>query len=155
MIQLAAITTRPLLPTDQEFSYQVYASTRLEELALIPWPDVKKEAFVRMQFEIRDQQYRSEYPEALTEIILCNDVPAGTLITSQTADTLFLVDIALLPHFRGAGIGARILQDLQAQGKKVILHVLKDNPAQHLYSRLGFVTVAEDSMYLGMEWNPR
>ncbi len=155
MLQIDSITTRPLDPTEEAFAYQVYASTRLEELTLIPWTDEQKDAFARMQFQIRDQQYRAEYPEALTEIILCNDVPAGTMITSQTADTLFLVDIALLPHFRGTGIGARILRELQVQGKKIILHVAKDNPAQHLYSRLGFVTVAEDSMYLCMEWEPR
>lgn len=154
MKQIDSITFRPVLPQDDDFNYKVYASTRLDELALIPWPDAQKDAFVRMQFEIRDQQYRAGYPDAVTEIILCGDDPVGTMITSQTADTIFLVDIALLPHFRGAGIGSTILRYLQTQGKKIVLHVSKDNPAMHLYSRLGFVIVAEDSMYLGMEWNP-
>lgn len=155
MLEIDTLTTRPLLSTEETFSYQVYASTRADEMALIPWPEAQKEAFVRMQFRLRQQQYRAEYPEALTEVILYGDVPAGTMITSKTADAILLIDIALLAHFRGAGIGATVLQALQGEGKKIILHVLKQNPARHLYSRLGFVVASEDSMYLRMEWNPQ
>ncbi len=155
MLEINTITTRPLLPTDEDLSYQVYASTRADEMALIPWPEAQKEAFVRMQFEMRQQQYRAEYPEALTEVILCEDAPAGTMTTLKTPDAILLIDIALLAHFRGAGIGTTILHDLQKERKKIILHVLKQNPAKHLYSRLGFVAAGEDSMYLRMEWNSR
>ncbi len=155
MIPTQSITTRPVSPQNDNFIYEVYASTRSDEMALVPWTEEQKEAFVRMQFELRQRQYRAEYPEALTELILCNNVPAGTMITLRTADTLFLVDIALLAHFRGMGIGAIVLCDLQKEGKKIVLHVLKGNPAIHLYSRLGFVPFDEDSMYLRMEWNPQ
>ncbi len=155
MIQIGSIKTRPVLPQDSNFIYEVYASTRADELALIPWPEEQKDAFVRMQFNIREQQYHAEYPEALTELILYDNVPAGTMITLHTGDAILLVDIALLAHFRGMGIGATVLRDLQKENKKIVLHVLKGNPAIHLYSRLGFVSVDEDSMYLRMEWNPR
>jgi ribosomal protein S18 acetylase RimI-like enzyme len=155
MIQIKSITTRPVLPQDDDFIYKVYASTRAEELALVPWTEEQKDAFVRMQFELRERQYRAEYPEAVTEMILCDGIPAGTMITLKMADAIRLVDIALLPHFRGAGIGATILRRLHKEGKKISLHVLKQNPAMHLYSRLGFVSVNEDSMYLQMEWSPQ
>ena len=153
MLQIDSIRTRPVLPQDDNFIYEVYAGTRADEMTLIPWAEEQKDAFIRMQFKIRNQQYR-QYPDALTEIILCNDVPVGTMITSQTADTTFLVDIALLTQFRGAGIGSRILQGLQTQGKKVILHVLKSNPALNLYQRLGFVFKSEDALYMEMVWMP-
>jgi len=155
MIQIGLITTRPLLPTDEAFFYQVYASTRADELTPVPWPEEQKDAFVRMQFELRQQQYRAEYPDAITEIILCDGIPSGTMITLETGGAILLVDIALLADFRGVGIGATILCNLQKQGKKIVLHVLKENPAMHLYSRLGFVSVAEDAMYLRMEWSPQ
>ncbi len=141
--------------TDGAFPYQAYASTRLEEMALVDWSPERKEAFLRMQFDLRARQYRAAYPEALTEMILCGELPAGVMITVKKADEILLVDIALLPEFRGAGIGAAILGDLQKEGKKITLHVLRNNPAARLYSRLDFVTVAEDSMYLTMEWTPR
>ncbi|HMB24171.1 MAG: GNAT family N-acetyltransferase [Chloroflexota bacterium] len=155
MLQIDSIATRPVLPENDDFIYEVYASTRAEEMALTPWTEEQKDAFVQMQFKIRDQQYRAGYPDAVTEIILCNDIPAGTTITLRTADEIRLVDIALLPKFRGAGIGTTIFQRLQTEGKRISLHVLKQNPAVHLYSRLGFVSVTEDSMYLQMEWSPQ
>ncbi len=155
MLQVDSITTRPLLPAEEAFAYQVYAGTRADELALVPWTEEQKEDFVRMQFELRHQQYRAEYPDALTEMILRNNIPAGTMITLKTADSILLVDIALLPQFRGAGIGATILRNLQKENRKISLHVLKENPARHLYVRLGFITTDEDSMYLCMEWSPQ
>ena len=155
MSALDLITTRPLLPAYEAFVYQVYSSTRADEMALIPWTEAQKEAFVHMQFQMREQHYHAAYPEAVTQIILCNGVPAGTLITDRTAETIHLVDISLLASFRGIGLGTAILRNLQKEGKKITLHVLKQNPAVHLYSRLGFVTTGEDSMYLSMEWSPR
>lgn len=155
MSQTRSITTSSLLPVDDTFCYQVYTSTREEEMNLVDWPPEKKESFIRMQFNLRERQYRAEYPDAITETILCDGVPAGLITTLKTADTIFLVDIALLTHFRKAGVGSSVLHTLQAEGKKIVLHVLKQNPAIHLYSRLGFVSVAEDSMYLRMEWMPR
>jgi len=152
---MTAFSLRPMGAADGAFPYQVYASTRLEEMALVDWPPEQKEAFLRMQYDLRDRQYRAAYPEAVTEVILCGDFPAGAMITETRADAILLIDIALLPEFRGCGIGAAILRDLQKVGKKVSLHVLRNNPAGHLYSRLGFVTVAEDSMYLTMEWTPQ
>jgi len=152
---MAEIALRPLQETDQTFPYQVYVSTRDEEMALVDWLPEQKEAFLRMQFGLREQQYRTAYPESVTEMILCNDVPAGVMITAKSAEAIFLVDVALLPEFRRSGTGTAILCNLQKEGKKIILHVLRQNPAEHLYSRLGFVPIAEDSMYLRMEWDPR
>jgi GNAT superfamily N-acetyltransferase len=146
---------RPMQATDHAFTYQVFASTRLDEMAQVDWPPEQKDVFLHMQFELRERQYCSAYPEAVRDVILCDDVPAGSMITLRTAEATLLVDISLLPDFRHSGIGTAILRNLQAEGKKVILHVLRHNPAVHLYSRMGFVSVAEDSMYLRMEWNPQ
>ena len=140
---------------DRDFSYRVYADTRREELAVLDWPPEQKEAFLRMQFDLRERQYRAEYPDAVREMILCDDVPAGSMIILKTADAIRLVDIALLEEFRRSGIGAAILREMQKEGKKIVLHVLNQNPAVRLYSRLGFISVAEDAMYRRMEWNPR
>jgi len=155
MIRSHSITTLPLTTTDEEFSYQVYASTRAEEMKLVDWSPEQKEAFLRMQFHAQTTHYRAYYPHAEYLIIQRGETPIGRLIVDRSQDPLLLMDIALLPHFRGEGIGSKLLRELQKEGKKIILHVSKDNPAMHLYSRLGFVTVAEDSIYLGMEWNPQ
>jgi ribosomal protein S18 acetylase RimI-like enzyme len=149
------ITLRAITSEDEPFLFFVYSSTRADELALVDWSPEQKEAFLQMQFDLRERQYQAAYPDAVTEMILCGELPAGTMITVKKAEETLLVDIALLPEFRGSGIGAAILRDLQKKGKKITLHVLRNNPAAHLYSRLDFVTVAEASMYLTMEWTPR
>ncbi len=152
---MSAFSLRPMRSADQAFFFQVYASTRQDEMDLLDWPPEQKKAFLGMQFELRERQYRLEYPEAVREIILCNDNPAGAMITRETSDAIQLVDIALLPEFRQSGIGTTILCCLQKKGKRIVLNVLRENPAAHLYSRLGFVLVAKDSMYQKMEWNPQ
>jgi ribosomal protein S18 acetylase RimI-like enzyme len=57
--------------------------------------------------------------------------------------------IAVLPSYRGQGIGTRLLTALLALAddayQTVSLSVSCDNPARHLYERLGFVTVARDA----------
>jgi ribosomal protein S18 acetylase RimI-like enzyme len=145
---------QPIQSAPPAFPYRVYASTREEELGLAEWPPEQKEAFLRMQFDLRDRQYRAAYPEARTELILCGGVPAGIVTTEQNTRELRLVDLALLPEFRGRGVGSDLLRGLQSAGKKIVLHVLKQNPAVSLYTRLGFTSTGEDAMYLAMEWIP-
>lgn len=60
----------------------------------------------------------------------------------------FLRDIELIAAERNRGIGTAILRALlalaSAEGRAVELLVLKHNPAQRLYARLGFRIVADD-----------
>ena len=44
-----AVTLRPAAPEDRELLFGVYASTREEELAPVPWPPEAKDAFLRQQ----------------------------------------------------------------------------------------------------------
>jgi ribosomal protein S18 acetylase RimI-like enzyme len=66
------------------------------------------------------------------------------------------MDIALLPAYRGQGIGTRLLDALlaQAQGAPVTLHVEPLNPAQRLYRRLGFRLLEDRGVYHFLEWRP-
>ena len=81
--------------------------------------------------------------------------PAGRLYVARWEDEIRVMDIALLPEHRGAGIGTRLLRDLldeaEASGKKVTVHVELNNPALTLYQRLGFRPVAERGVYLLLE----
>jgi ribosomal protein S18 acetylase RimI-like enzyme len=61
-----------------------------------------------------------------------------------------------LPEFRNRGIGGRLLRDLQEEaasaGKRVGIHVEKQNPARRLYERLGFAMTQPGDVYDLMEW---
>jgi len=69
-----------------------------------------------------------------------------------------MVDIALLPPSRNAGIGTALRRDLLAEAaiahQPVRIHVEKFNPALRLYERLGFAPIEDKGVYLFMEWAP-
>ena len=150
------VTLRPATDEDREFLGAVYSSTRTHELALTDWPDVQKEQFCRMQFEAQDAYYRANYPTARYLIVEVDGTSAGRLYVDHWTHEIRIMDITLLPPFRRAGIGARLLQDLQRQAgfsrKSLTIHVEKFNPALRLYERLGFRSKEDKEMYLLMEW---
>lgn len=151
------IDLRPAGPDDAEFLYRVYASTRYEELAPLRWDHNQVEAFLRMQFRAQDTHYRQHYPDAAFDVILVGGVPAGRLCVDRWPDQIRVVDIALLPEFRGAGVGTLLLSRLQAEaaaaGVRVSIHVEAFNPARRLYQRLGFVKAGGTGVYDLMEWD--
>ncbi len=153
-----AISFRSISEADQEFLYRVYASTREEELANVPWDDDQKEAFLRMQFNAQHIHYQQHYPDARFEITSLDGEQIGRLYVDRRADEIRIIDIALLPQYRGAGIGAGILKDLLAEaataGKPVRIHVEHNNPAMRLYQRLGFEKLSETGVYFLMECLP-
>lgn len=150
-------TLRPVHEDDGELLYRVYASTRTEELSAVPWSDAQKEEFLRSQFAAQDTHYRTLYFDALLEVIVVGGHDAGRLYVARWPQEIRIMDVVLLPAFRGNGIGERILRDLAAEadrdGKLLSIHVEMDNPARRLYERVGFTAVeaAEPSIYVLME----
>lgn len=146
---------RPATREDQSFLYQLYASTRAEELSTVPWSEEQKQAFLKMQFSAQSHDYQKNYPNAALQLIVRDDHPVGRLYVDRRAREICIVDIALLPEHRGAGIGSALLQDLIVEadtaGKSLTLHVEKFNPASRLYQRLGFVEIGDSGVYLHME----
>ena len=81
------------------------------------------------------------------------------MIVQREGGTWRLLDISLLPEHRGRGIGGELLRALIEQcrdsGAVLQLQVLNTNPAQRLYTRLGFIKTGEDQIYTQMELRPR
>lgn len=148
---------RPATDADREFLCALYASTRTEELAPVPWSDEQKRAFLRQQFEAQDVHYRQYYPKATFEVIEIGGERAGRIYIDRSfADEFRLMDIALLPSFRGSGVGTRLIRallDEAAVAKKAVrIHVEQFNPALRLYERLGFRKVQDKGVYFMLEW---
>src|SRR5690349_13416768 len=102
---------RPSGAGDQDFQYRLYASTRADEMALVQWTDEQKEAFLHMQFRAQTTHYQAHYPQAAYQIIQREDGTAiGRLIVNRSSDAMLIIDIALLPAYRGMGIGTAILR---------------------------------------------
>jgi len=145
------VALRPVEPGDREFLFRVYASTREEELALVPWDALTKDAFLRMQFAAQDSHYRQHFPGATFDVVTVDGVSAGRLYVDRGDTEIRVIDIALLPDHRGRGLGTALLAPILEEGKTVSIHVERENPARRLYDRLGFVEVAEDGVYLLLE----
>ena len=153
---IGRIRFRPEVPEDEPFLCALYASTRTEEMALTGWPEEQKEVFLRQQFRFQTIHYRRYYSTASFDIILQDERPVGRVYVHRGAGDIRLMDIALLPEYRGAGIGSWILRNLLAEAagsqKPVTLHVEPYNPAVRFYHMLGFRVVEQKGMNLLMEW---
>ena len=96
------LSTRPITPADLEFLYRLYASTRQEELAQTDWSETQKKAFLRMQFNAQHHHYQTYYKGAEFNILQLGRKRIGRLYLYRTSADLRIVDIALLPGWRGA-----------------------------------------------------
>ena len=146
------IRLRPVADVDRPFLVDLYGSVREPELAHLPWDDTTKRAFVEHQFAAQDAHYREHYPGATLDVVEVGGEPAGRLYVHRGPSDIRIMDIALVPPFRGRGIGTRLLQALSEEasgsGRRLSIHVEMNNPARALYERLGFEPAGEHGVYL-------
>jgi ribosomal protein S18 acetylase RimI-like enzyme len=149
---------RPVAEADRAFLVELYGSTREEELARVEWDEGVKRAFVEQQFSAQDAHYRANYPGATLDVIELDGLRAGRLYVHRGPGDIRIMDIALAPEFRGRGIGTSLLRSLieeaDASGRKLSIHVEMNNPARSLYDRLGFRPAGEHGVYVLMERTP-
>lgn len=149
---------RPVRAEDDPFLLRVYAHTRADELALVPWSDEQKVAFLRQQLEAQSRYYMSEYPEAEHTIVLVDGAPVGRLYVRRMPDAIRILDFAILIERRRAGIGSAVLGDLIAEstetGRPLSVYVETFNPSLNLFERLGFCAIEENGMHRLLEIAP-
>jgi ribosomal protein S18 acetylase RimI-like enzyme len=153
-----SITLRPVGPDDEAFLLALYASTRAAEMAMVPWSDEQREAFVKMQFAGQQAHYQKTYPAASHQVLLSSDRAVGRLYVARLADEIRIIDITVMPLERNRGIGTLTLKELLAEGKKagkvVRIYVENYNPSLGLFERLNFKPVEQQGFYLLLEWTP-
>lgn len=145
---------RPITDSDKAFLVSVYTDSRREEMATTQWPQEQIDTFLAMQFDLQHTQYMQNYRHATFEIILFKGEPVGRLYVDRQRDDIRIIDIALLTAYRRRGIGSRIMSDLvqeaDAKGVSVSLHVEQYNPAMILYKKLGFQRLELRGVYFFM-----
>ena len=150
-----AVLLRAERPGDEDFLYEVYASTREEELALTNWDEQVRRAFLNQQFNAMRNGYRSMFPQGEFMIIEVDGKPAGRMVMDRSTAEIRVVDLALLPAHRNQGIGTFLMRQICAQADRPVrLSVLKFNRAFRWYERLGFVKTGEQGVYDELEWRP-
>jgi N-acetylglutamate synthase-like GNAT family acetyltransferase len=154
-----SISLRPVQPEDAGFLLEVYASTRASEMALVPWNDEQRQAFLSSQFAAQQDFYTQKYPQADHSIIQSDGRAVGRLYLARLEDQLRIVDVTVLPKERNAGFGSYLLKELQGEarrsGKPVRIYVENFNPSLRLFERLGFQPVEEQGVHLLLQWSPQ
>jgi ribosomal protein S18 acetylase RimI-like enzyme len=155
---IPAVSFRLVQPADEAFLYEVYASTRADELKAWDWDTAQQAAFLHMQFAAQQQHYAFLGAEADQCIILGDGQAIGRLIVIRDEGEIVLADIALLADYRNIGIGTQLIHGLQIEAaqtqRPLHLQVEKTNRAQQLYERLGFSVIGDAGMHWQMEWRP-
>ena len=154
----ANVTLRPVGPDDQNFLVEVYGSTRAEELALVPWTDEQRQAFVQYQFNAQTDHYLKNYPSASHDIILSNDRRVGRLYVARLDHEIRIIDITLLPAERNVGIGSylikQLLDEASRTGKPTRIYVEDFNPSLRLFERFGFSRSEKQGVHILMQKTP-
>ena len=151
---------RPLRDEDLPWLRELYASTRTEELAPVPWPDALKRDFLDQQFAFQHRHFLTHY--AGTDFLAIEQRgrgPVGRYYLQRAAPEHLVVDIALLPDLRGSGVGSALIRGSQLeagrQGHGMYLHVATHNTAaRRLYERLGFRADGDAGTHQLMRWQP-
>ncbi|HEX3701819.1 MAG TPA: GNAT family N-acetyltransferase [Vicinamibacterales bacterium] len=144
---------------DLPFLLRLYASTRVEELDLTDWDAATRAAFVEMQFRAQRTHYLTHFPDAQCDVVELEGIDIGRLYVRRSGSDIVLMDIALLPAYRSAGIGSELLRALlneaSSSGRAVVLHVEANNPRAHdWYQRSGFVDVSSSGVHTLMRRDP-
>jgi len=139
----ARIDLRPAGTEDEELLFRVFYHTRVDEFRPAGWEEARLNGFLRDQAQLQHAYYHSVFPEAAFDVVEVDGAPAGRLYVDRTGDSIHIIDIALLPEYRGRGVGGelvrRLIQEADADGRSISLMVESSNPALRLYQRLGFV----------------
>ena len=151
-----SLTIRPILLADEPFLWEMLYHALYVPEGQPPFPR-----------EIVEQPEISQYvqawgqPEDAGLIASKQEAPVGAVWIRRIRAYGFIDDdtpelsIAMLPDYRGQGIGTKLIQGLfvmlRTRYPAISLSVSKENPALRLYQRLGFEIVNDDSNSVTMK----
>src|SRR4051812_9520739 len=91
------ITLRPESDADLPFLMQVFATTRADELAMVPWSEEQKRAFLIQQFSAQRKHYYAYFPDTAFDIVELDGKPIGRLYIDERETRVHVIDIVLMP----------------------------------------------------------
>ncbi|MDX8392526.1 MAG: GNAT family N-acetyltransferase [Mariprofundaceae bacterium] len=144
------VSLRPVADTDLPFLFEIYASTR-SDIAMLDWPDEEKKQLLQLQFYAQNSYYINQFKTASFDLICKDKLAIGRFYVHRREQEIRVIDIALLPQYQGQGIGSGLLRALIDEADEldlpVSIHVQQNNPALHLYRRLGFEYVRLEGIH--------
>lgn len=154
----STITLRSFSASDQPFVFELYAGTRSEEMAMVPWSDEQRRMFLEMQFKAQLDHYQQYFPHARHDLILKSDEPVGRIYVDRSDNEISIIDITVLPKERNAGIGSHLigqmLEEATRENKSVGIYVESFNPSCEFFKRRGFIEAEVDGFQIHLYWYP-
>lgn len=154
------ILARPVRDEDEPF-LKALREENLSEKLLLDYTTLEEEEkrlLIGIQRTAQEKSLHSADWDKMQCLIEFRGEPAGVFWTFQDSEEILLADIVISSKFRNLGIGFAIIQSVQMesmQSKRPLrLHVEKENPAFHLYERMGFRPIEDRGFHLFMEWTP-
>jgi GNAT superfamily N-acetyltransferase len=155
-IDLQSIALRPAESSDEVFLFDLYASSRGDDLAAMGWDAAQIRDFLKTQYAAQQRFFQANYPEADEWMVLLESQAIGRLVVHRTQQEIRVVDIALLPEYRNTGIGTRLLRELLAEAERLRkpfrIQVMRSSAAVTLCERLGLTKTGETGSHYQMEW---
>ena len=155
---LGKITTRPSVAEDSAFMLELYASTSKDVLDDLGWTIGSQRTFVIMQAQTEEWNRARLYPGMDRLTICVDDMPVGRLLVCMRNNVLHLVDLSLLPRFRGNGIGTQLLSEILEEARNarvpVKVKIRKDSGAIRFVERLDFGTPTDLGSNVELTWMP-
>lgn len=143
---------------DTAFLRDLYASARWQEVSQVPWTDQARRDFLYEQFQLQRDHYRKNYVGAELLVVRQHGQHIGRIYLYPSSREIRLMDIALIDSKRGLGLGRCMIEALMQLAREdaaeITLHVEPNNPALHLYERLGFRLIEERGVYHFLGWTP-
>ncbi len=105
-----------------------------------------------------ERAFREEFALEHISIVQIDGLDVGYLKVEEHGDHLFLAGIYLSALHRRKGLGTELILDLvqraRDESKPLRLRVLRSNPSQLLYERLGFRRTESTDRHIQMELDP-
>jgi N-acetylglutamate synthase-like GNAT family acetyltransferase len=151
-----SITLREEVPEDEPHLFALFAGTRADEMATVPWTVEQKLSFLQMQFDAQRSFYKEKYSSATYHVIMEDNVAVGRLYVAREKELIRILDITLVPEKRSEGIGTHLIKQLLNEGadtqRPVQIYVETFNRSLGLFERLGFSRRAEEGFNYLLEW---
>jgi ribosomal protein S18 acetylase RimI-like enzyme len=146
-------------PSEEAFSYLLFACNRVAEMALMPISQSDREFLLQVQFRSMNETYRRSFPNARYDIVELDRWAVGRIVSEIQSDCVYFIDFALLPQAQGLRIGtivlAAVLEEPRRLGLAARLRLFSHNlAARRLYNQLGFTVIGEEPPQLVLEWRP-
>jgi ribosomal protein S18 acetylase RimI-like enzyme len=153
---ITELTQRETVPEDEAFLFQVYLSSRGDDLTEMGWDAERVRNFLETQYAAQQRFLKANYPQGEDRIITLDTQPIGRIVVERNDQEIRVVDIALLPQYRNSGIGTYLIRELLTEaarlGKPFRTQVIRSSAALGLFERLGIVKIGETGSHYQMEW---